>query len=166
MGTNKTHSLSMDPGVNGTGYAVWRAGSYWDVLEPPVSTGIITAHTSTSWDQRARQIVQGLSERVLVRYSGWDFMYLEYPEFFDSGGGQMVARRGDLVKLAVLTGALWGYFGVDRARLIPVHEWKGQLPKSVVSARIRRLLGRDACRDFQSHVWDAVGVGLFAKGHF
>jgi hypothetical protein len=93
-------------------------------------------------------------------------MLIEWPKFMESGGGQTVARTDSLVKLVACAGRIVQVFrglGVP-VTLVPVADWKGQLPKEVVNKRIVKRLGEAACEDFQTHAWDAVGVGLWAKG--
>lgn len=98
-------------------------------------------------------------------------VYVEWPTFFDSGVGHAVARRGDLGKLTFgagyICGALGECFGCQTVP-VTVNEWKGQLPKAVVTERIKHLLGKNKCQrlGITSHAWDAVGIGLYAKGCF
>lgn len=153
--------LSIDPGIGGTGWALWDEDS-WHLAEPPTQTGIFTGRSSQSWEQKIAYIVFGLRGVVPLNLS---HTYIEYPAYFGTASGDMVARRGDLVKLSYCVGFIAGSMP-GTVTLIPVNKWKGQLPKDIVARRIQKILGANACREFKSHVWDAVGVGLYAKGCF
>jgi hypothetical protein len=98
---------------------------------------------------------------------------LEYPEFMQSQGGMTAARRGDLVKLCVGAGMLASAFnrGGTQVRWVPVHQWKGQMPKSVTQARVKDVMKRLDPEFLQkwevkeSHVYDAIGLGLYSYGY-
>jgi hypothetical protein len=95
-------------------------------------------------------------------------VYSEFPQFYQDPGGEMCAARGDLQKLTFSVGVLAECCFNRNIDFVPilVSEWKGQLPKKIVNERILQILGPVACREFDTHIWDAVGIGLFAKGHF
>lgn len=155
--------LSIDPGTNGTGWALWERGT-----SAPHLTGIITP-TGDHWDTKPLQIMAEFESIFRPTSHQITHVYLEYPTLMQSLGGQVTAKSGALVKLAYLVGYLSAGFTawIDAdVRLITVNEWKGQLPKSLVQKRIERILGLKACQGYKSHVWDAVGIGLYAKGRF
>ncbi len=149
--------LSIDPGVQ-TGWALW--SSDWKLL----SHGIIKAPNKVKeFDTRINII--GLELRAICRNNFVKQVYMEYPAFFGSTAGRMVAGRGDLVKLTYMAGALQGYLNsmglwVER---IEVNRWKGSLPKDVVIKRIQKILPN--CKA-TSHDADAIGIGLYAAGKF
>ena len=147
---------TLDPGLMGTGYAIWDC--QWRFQK----AGIIKCsheHKDEDWVERAEDIRFQLRRVVLQNNvnSGW----LEYPAYFASAGGQMVAGRGDLLKLTFLTGILYTTF--EDAYLVPVNQWKGQLPKDVVEKRVRKILGKKIA-DYSSHAIDAIGIGLAVSG--
>ena len=163
--------ISIDPGIRGTGIAVWNANpGQWTKLQPPMHVGNLypSSHANytldTRWFHAAQEIALAI-ESIAFEKTTITHAYIEYPSYFASYIGQAAAERGDLVKLTTLVGMLAHIFR-DRAYLVPVNHWKGQLPKTVVEARIRSLLGDDNCNGWKSHTWDAVGIGLFMKGHF
>jgi len=156
--------LSIDPGINGTGWALWRNQTL-------KKAGIIrVAKRGMDWREKSLEVAREVS--VLVATHRVAAVACEYPEYMQSQKGEMVARRGDLVKLAFLTGVIAGRCCPLDAAMVPVHMWKGQLSKENVERRIRRILtreeGYDICGllDLKSHMWDAVGVGLFMQGRF
>lgn len=69
------------------------------------------------------------------------------------------------MKLVFLVGGL-GHVARRVSGVLPVfitpEEWKGQLPKKVVLARLAKAFGKD--RKFRDHEADAVGMGLAAQG--
>jgi hypothetical protein len=105
--------------------------------------------------------------RFWTEKPGIHLVYFEEPVFFTDGGSTAVAASGSLVKLSMATGAMaqvaWGK-GAE-VKMAPVVQWKGQLPKKVVNKRICKLL-KCSSRAYTSHAWDAVGIGLWAKGFF
>jgi hypothetical protein len=87
----------------------------------------------------------------------------EYPAWH----GQVLGwSAGDLQKLVFLVGVLAGYFHAA-ASFTPVTpgEWKGQLPKSVVTRRLEKRFGKHT-KGWEKDVWDAVGIGLWKMGRF
>ena len=152
--------ISIDPGVSGTGYAVWDE-KRWDFVVPPTHVGIVPIPKNIGWMPKCLEIVSAVD--VLVGFHNCRKVYIEYPAYHQSNAGQMIARRGDLVKLTFLAGMIAGRIHAHPI-LIPVMTWKGQLPKNVIEYRIKKVLGEKACATYKSHIWDAVGIGLFAKG--
>ena len=150
--------LAIDPGIGGTGWAVFDKGS-----ERFISHGVLNQNRKEDeWDKRGKLILQDL---VHIEYGFRTLKtYIEFPSLFQSAHGQMVARKGDLVKLAWFTGLLCGR--LKNTIIVPVNEWKGQLPKAIVNTRILKLLGKNACKNLKSHDWDATGIGLWALGRF
>lgn len=102
-------------------------------------------------------------------------IYIEWPSFFGgSARGYASAARDDIVKLSIATGYIIAWLEKCRGGRpgeiipVPVRNWKGQLPKDVVIQRIKKLLGTAACYRLgvKTHAYDAIGIGLYAKGHF
>lgn len=157
------YSISIDPGIE-LGFSVWKQGDSKSSL--PVEIGRIGAEKGADWFDRIHSIVERLGS-VYDRYKG-DIKRtdIEYPQYFDTGGGYMVAKRGDLVKLVYAAGLIGGVAVLhgSTVSLHKVHVWKGQLPKPVVEKRIReRIPNIDSLKPY-SHEWDAIGIGLHAKG--
>ena len=147
--------ITIDPGINGTGWALWKS---WKLVD----TGIFYAPAKLDWIEKCQAIESKCI--YLERENPITDCYLEYPAYFDSVGGNMVAKRGDLLKLTFLVGLIYAVF--LKSHLIPVRTWKGQLPKDVVIQRIKQLLPPETYMNFKTHVWDAVGIGLHVKGDF
>lgn len=158
--------VSLDPGQR-TGVAVWSASNF-KRLEPPLSVALWTAGPGCkdwTWAQRCVALAHKFD--ALFKWQTVVKVYCELPAFFEGEKGHAAAAKGDVVKLAYLVGV---YAGMCHKRgvefnLVPVREWKGQLPKSVVISRIQKRLG-SACGIYKADQWDAVGIGLFIKGCF
>lgn len=96
-----------------------------------------------------------------------DTVVVEWPRFFGSSKGRMVADSGDLGKLYLAASAVFCQaitFQAD-AHFIYVNAWKGQLNKAAVIYHICKRLDISD-KVFHSHEWDAVGIGLSFMGHF
>jgi Holliday junction resolvasome RuvABC endonuclease subunit len=166
--------LTVDPGLGGTGWALW-SRSVFDKLVPPTASGTITLPQSMDdwpWQRRAKEIGNSLHSQVATRAIGE--MYVEEPQFFEAGKGIAAARTGDLVKLAVTAGVIigaccGGRTGQLEPKWISIVQWKGQVDKEVVRLRVmKRLSGFPNWkpRTNTSHEIDAIGMGLFIKGYF
>lgn len=151
----KKSFMSIDPGLNGTGWAIFNGKKLED-------QGVLTFRDNLPWEERAQ--MYGASIRSLHISYGVNQIFCEYPAFFDSAGGTMVAKKGDLLKLTYVVGLFGGMVCPTPFHLIPVHVWKGQLPKEVVNKRIKAILGEKKCVNIKTHAWDAVGIGLHILG--
>lgn len=83
---------------------------------------------------------------------------IEQPEIFLGGRGQAAANSGDVLKLCATAWSIRQAF-VDDGRevmMVPVRTWKGNLPKSVTAARMRKHWGWKGEDHNES---DAVGIG-------
>lgn len=151
--------MAVDPGLSGTGWVIFRDNNKNFVLN-----GVINFRGKEFWDERAMNIAHALCN--IAQSEDVNRIYCEYPAYFDSVAGQMVAKRGDLLKLTYLVGCIAGFLEPIPMILVPVNKWKGQLPKEVVKNRITNILGEKKCRVLKSHDWDACGIGLNAMGYF
>ncbi len=162
--SRKGYRLSIDPGITGTGLAFWREGE-WSLRLPPCAISIITPPaTMRSWEEKEEYVASKVAQVLLKNYV--THVYCELPEYFADAHGVMVAKEGNLAKLILVVGMFWE---AARHRDIPFHpipvaQWKGQLPKFVVEERIRRIIPTVVALQPQSHAWDAIGIGLYAKG--
>lgn len=149
--------MAVDPGLNGTGWAIFLGKKLVDF-------GVLTFRQDLPWEERA--MMYGASVKSLATYHKVIGIHCEYPAFFESAGGTMVAKKGDLLKLTSLVGLFWGMVYPVPFYLVPVAQWKGQLPKEVVNRRIISILGEKQCEKIKTHAWDAVGIGLHVNGDF
>jgi len=161
--------LAIDPGLQGTGLAFW----YDQQCLAPDWVRVVRNHgvKNKDWVVRAHRLVEEvlstLSEEVRVNSVACELM-----EMHGSARAQMMWKAGDfqrtLVFIGMLVGRLRHEMLTQEFKLVKPSEWKGQMPKSVAERRIRKKLGDKVCRrlKIQSHAWDAVGIGLWAKGVF
>jgi len=149
--------MTVDPGISGSAYAVWN--NKWQLVE---AQNLYPSSEADSWEDACVSLSEKVAQ-LTIRHEV-TVGAIEYPAYFASVSGEMVAKKGDLLKLTFLVGMLYCQF--VECTLVPVREWLGQLPKEVVEGRIRRILGAEACKDFKSHTWYAVGIGLYLKGDF
>jgi len=162
--------VTIDPGTKTTGVAFWDRET-WKDLVPPTDVFAIAASSANNWYTRMAGIIDALdglfAERTVLR------AYIELPTFMQSHKGQTAAKSGSLVKLSAMFGAVYMSCHNIAAKVKPVRivDWKGQLPKNVTERRIRKRLGNLEHEggigvSVPSDCWDAVGIGLWAKGHF
>lgn len=151
--------MTVDPGLGGTGWAVFAEGT---IL--PRAFGILNRPPpKLDWTDRAEWLAFCLEETI-AEYPA-PKVYIEYPAYFASVGGEMVAKRGDLCKLTYLVGMLAGRGCLyANSILLPVNQWKGQLPKKVVENRVKKVLGNEFNGKYPSHVYDSIGMGFYLKG--
>ena len=171
--------VTVDPGLGGTGYAVFSSES--SVLLP-ILTGVVSPLTNQEklWPQRQTEVMEKLFPILINNYfvkGKWQITkaYIELPTMFMTPKGMACATGqngadSSLVKLAVLVGRLYEMFDSESipVELIAVNEWKGTLPKKAVSARIqeRLHLSCSGIAKFGDHACDAVGMGLYVKKVF
>lgn len=167
--------LAIDPGLGSTGWAYWDKIGY-EKITPPDAFGLITprdhGENSDGWWGRANNRSDDLFSCIRTVVKGdVDLLkvFCEMPRFFSgNAGGHAAAETGSIMKLAYLVGSYARSFRMAGASftIVPVMEWKGQLPKEVVNKRIVQLLGEKACTNFRRDAWDAIGIGLHVKGVF
>ena len=144
--------ITIDPGID-AGYSIWN--DKWNLIKYGIILG-----KGKNWEEKMQDVAKKL--KALVMTYGATKGFIEEPKKYHGTFGNMVADRGDLVKLSIQVGYIKGYLGIP-VESIPVILWKGQLPKDVVIKRIKRLLPKAKAT---SHDWDAIGIGLFLAGKF
>lgn len=147
--------MSIDPGLQGTGWALWHERT-------AIAAGIVRARVQGTVPLRAWDIALQI-QSLTVTHSA-SFTACEWPRLMS----EVTARRGDLVKLTFVVGVLCGATAPLPFLQVEVAAWKGQLSKAITEKRIRRFLGDDTCEKLKlkSHMWDAVGIGLYLIGRF
>lgn len=168
------YHLSIDPGVDGTGVAIWPAAG-WTKDPTPEKAMVFSPSTykgKSPWQVRCDSICDQLDEGLSHYGSEVGNVFLEYPAVMGGEGGTRAARSGNVVKLAYLTGRIHEVlrWGLD-ANIVPVEvgRWKGQTSKEKVIGHLKRIVPSESRKyagmtDPPSHDWDAVGIGLWAKG--
>lgn len=160
-----TH-LVIDPGSGGTGIAAWSVENW---LSPQVHNPLYTHCAygkSKSWLSNSVAIADHV--RNIVSNETIVAIHCEFPQFFSTAGGEMVAARGDLQKLSFIVGVFSEIAWAHKIPFYPyeVNEWKGQMSKNAVIKAIERRLPNIADLNPDSHAWDAIGIGLYAQSKF
>jgi len=156
--------MCIDPGIGGTGWAVFHNpdlnGNSAPV--PVVDSGVIRG-SGASWIEKSAEIA-GKFKDVLDENEPTSVV-IEWPQTWAGSQTSVAATlRGDLLKLAHLCGMLYcdivehSYAEVS---YITPGAWKGQLPKDVVIRRIQDVYPGSS---FPNHAADAVGMGLSLQG--
>ena len=152
--------VAIDPGSGGTGYA-WGNTA----LPYPSEVGVVSS-SEKSWEKKAQEIV---SETMSHISDACDVLAVEYPFIAGIGRAGASARRGDVIKLALLAGGI-GFGFKGRTLWVPVQDWKGQMSKDLSTSRTRKRLrtlgapGLDKLENLADHAWDAVGIWMFVQG--
>jgi hypothetical protein len=155
--------LFVDPGVGGTGVALWDVSC----SRHPIAAFNVNSGSGT-WLERQRHIVDRLTEQVPVYPPAQ--LIIECPEWQSGATGEACAKRGDLVKLAIITGAIVRAYRDWEIQFVTPSMWKGQLPKKLVhDEMLRSVMSKARMRKLglvgkASHCWDAVAMGYWWLG--
>lgn len=149
--------VSIDPGLGGTGIAVWENARLTDVL-------IVRTDPGDPLVERV-MIVRAAAARMVKPL---DLLVIEYQQTY--GGRAAKGDANDLLKATLLSGALLTLSDCIATLVLP-HEWKGSAKKDVTRARCLEDLTEaelqivsERCgknQKLQGDVWDAVGIGLW-----
>ena len=153
----KDRLLSIDPSINHVGVAVWELPNkliMYGLLHPKVK-------------ERENEYDKSMS--ILNQIKEWKQNYgvnriiLEVPAHWAVGGFE-ARETGSIAKLMLVVGALYSLKPeVDEFKVVKPHEWKGQLPKSVMVNRLKEFYvnaGVDL-EKLNPNVADAIGIGHF-----
>lgn len=156
-------NISVDPGVVGTGYAVWQSPeeNNWGKSCKPISTGCIKPSIKNKESFLNRSTFTTEQFQHLFLLYEVNQVAVEYGKFFESSLGFAAASGGDLAKLLFVTGRIVEccYRNDSFAFSVLVNDWKGTMTKKIVDHRIKREIG---C-EYDNHESDAVGIGLWVK---
>ncbi len=156
MKTSMTIMISIDPGTQGIGLAVW--------YPPELLCAAYVPLTGETLEARVQSIKTILKAPTLACC---DRLVLEYPQIYRG----TPADPNDLLGLALVDGALLACISTPNAQLVLPREWKGTVKKDVMCRRIesrltpieqRRL--KDVKKSVRHNMVDAVGIGLWALG--
>ncbi len=152
--------LSVDPGVNGCGCALW--SDYGRLVK--------ASYVRVKRNAVAIEQYRALAQNVREVFDGADSLILEVPRVYQ--GNKQKGDPNDLVSLGVVVGLIVGVFGKPAKTVFP-YEWKRQLPDAVCAARVMSRLD-DAERavielpgkSLAHNVLDATGIGLHGVGRY
>ncbi len=160
--------ISLDPGLGGTGLAVWDEATWRACVEPKATAILLPEYKDGRlWIERCNDLAGQLF--FYLRMHKCRIVYCEFPMKFDGAVGvaAISGQVSDIAKLTFLIGTFsatchrYGAQFID----VPVNQWKGQLSKEAVANRIASRLEIHPNK-YPSHANDAVGIGLWAKGVF
>lgn len=172
-----TAVIAIDPGLDGTGWAVWTNDAQNEA--PAVPTGCGTLRAPKDKDMTLTDRCQALWEKLrddlcdadvglpMIPFNRHTYVFLELPTHFASSARGIAAQGGgSIYYLTYLVGFLGAKLSQCTVILFTPNEWKGQLPKDVVQRRVTRFLGTETCEELgiKTHAWDAVGMGLSVMG--
>lgn len=154
---SKKCNLMIDPGLSGTGYAIFNydySELYaWGNITPKDEFIICKSYS----------IVRTLVSKCSLYHIGR--VVIEYPKVMGSSLNLAIAKKGDIVKLAFFVGYVSAKASENLnnpfIELLDVNKWKGQLKKKPVQNRVLRHFPTLKIR---SHAVDAVGMGLYKRG--
>lgn len=146
--------LSVDPGVNACGCAVWNSGRLaWAGLVKNSGTGV-------------RTMIDSVGARLWEKCSTnrCDELAIELPQVYLASRSR--GDPNDLIQLALVVGAFEMWFEGRVFKYKP-HAWKGSVPKPIMVERILKRLGDDEKSEIEKapkSLWhntiDACGIGL------
>lgn len=166
--------LFIDPGFEGTGWAVFRGITGQAIKpQPPSEWGVLRvpwrdrgAHTPERLDLMTNALAQVIDRLGVGTRGGLCEVFIESPETWGGSAISLAATmKGDIVKLAILVGGLTTMahsYGL-RVHYTTPNEWKGQLTKEQVIQRLVTQYGQFV-KDISNHASDAAGMGLALQG--
>jgi len=165
--SSKSLSMTIDPGVNGTGVAIWDSHAGVPNNKIPIFANTMSIGGRMHWRNKVESYMHTILS-ILDVYSGCNYVYIEEPIYMESAKGQVSARSDALEKLIYCASFYAGYLTAmnQKVEFIRIIDWKGNMPKDVVERRIRKILGDSICENIHNHAWDAVGIGLHLQGLF
>ena len=124
--------LTIDPSVENMGYAVFDKAS-----KNLIGHGLIHPDKESKKDELSRYY--NIIDKVYTIYDKYDcgLIIMEVPEHRVQGG-YMARESGAMHKLTFFCGMLFGSFDQDKIKGYTPKEWKGSLPKHVMTLRIAK----------------------------
>jgi hypothetical protein len=151
--------ISVDPGVTGTGIAIWKGSK--------LKESYAIAPRGKTWKDKLEDLVFRFGDETDL--PGFSALVYEMPfiDFQSSERSMISASKQDVVKLCIGAGMLAGAFlsWAPNAHIypIPVQIWKGQVPKLIHQKRLQKRFHRLGLKPSTNttHEADAIGLGLF-----
>ncbi len=154
--------LCVDPGLRGCGVAFFRAGTL--IRAGYVTSSAIEGRGYAAHKAMARALVDAYG------YVGLSRLVIEHPRIYP-GAAQQKGDLNDLLDLVGVGAAVAANYPVTEVETLFPSDWKGNVPKEVMTARISRAIaneeraGIEKCYASLTHnVLDAIGIGLFKLG--
>lgn len=165
-----TTLLAIDPSLSATGVAYFTSDAE-GVLRLDYAE-LIRGLAGEAMAKRCRRVTADIWRSHFVRgLAAPHEVLIEMPRIhLATRGGK--ADPADIIKLAMLCGAIGHDYPQSEVAFIEPAEWKGQTPKDVTTRRTRENLTAaeldrvilPPAASLAHNVWDAVGIGLWAAG--
>lgn len=151
--------LAIDPGLRGVGLATFESGLlYWaGYIRNPDKKG----RGPAAWEALRREVLL----HVATLHGVCD-LAVELPRVYP----KMKTDPNDLIDLAGVLGCLVGMLRPQEITTYAPSDWKGQVPKDIMNARVWAKLSADEKSSVQRvgakdhNTLDAIGIGLKALG--
>jgi hypothetical protein len=150
--------LSIDPGLHACGLSVWSH----DLSNPLLWAGLVKnsgAHRRTMVDSVDAKLYE-----LYGTYRKIDQLAVEVPQVYIASRSK--GDPNDLIQLALVVGAFEQWFSGAVFMYKPA-DWKGQVPKPIMEARILKRLSDDeknkiekAPKSLMHNTIDSCGIGL------
>jgi len=154
--------LAVDPSINSLGWAIFDD-------EKLVRSGVLL---SSADDKRNPSLEDRMSTMIrrldaVCQEEFLDTVIIEQPQSWGAYKSVASTHSGSLLILHIFVGALWAWgftlgIGDRGAKLIKVHTWKGQIPKTLTYKRVVELYGGSPQKYDES---DAIGLGTWYIQH-
>ena len=156
--------LSVDPGLRGCGCAFWREDkqSIW-ALDSAFFVPGVSGRGPAVW----ASISINMREKISEKSEKLDILAVEVMKVYKQGK----ARPEDLLEVQGVAGAVVGGFHTAKMYGFLPGEWKGQVPKAVLAARVEKKLRARGWWDlvevprnkaYLNDVCHGVGIGFWA----
>jgi hypothetical protein len=152
--------VAVDPGVKCAGVAVFEDG---ELSSAWLSRG-------ESWLTTAKTVWNDMERNYPLEILGGIALAVEVMQVYTQN--KLKGDPNDLIDVTLMAGALAGIIlcAVPTAPITTYRprQWKGQVPKGVMTVRIQSKLSQDElarielphAKELQHNVWDATGIGL------
>lgn len=142
--------LSIDPSINRIGWALF-----------DTAAGDFNQLTNWNFGQLCPPRAGTLSVKLAgikahFSQASADHLVCEMPSFFNSERGRIAAREGDMNKLTLVIGTIYGCVPGAELFLYTPQTWKGSVPKEITRKRFLRAFGDSGSYKLNHDIVDAI----------
>ena len=160
-----TYLFCVDPGLRGCGAALFREGHLWraSYVKNPTTEGrgyqayATMGHAVWNWSVKTPR-VEPITRQII-----------ELPRIYPHAA-QQKGDPNDLIDVACVGAAIAAMFGGVPTETVFPSDWKGQVPKEIMTERIKSKLSHTEMALVElvgakdHNTFDAVGIGLHHLG--
>ena len=148
--------ISVDPGISGTGVAVWDD-------DKQVPTWVVPMKHKTK-DEYMAHFNKLFNLKVITHCVCENATY-----FQGDDRGEVTLRSGKLIKLAQFIGGIQEVCRANHVtvELVTPQKWKGQLPKRITIKKVMQhwpSVPFNPKKESDSHMFDAIAIGMWKLG--